>query len=253
MRLLYLISGGANRALAGNLNISSGATLQFAAGSSRDLFIAGNWTNSGGTFTANLRKVTFDAIGTSSLPVTQTISGTTTFYSLTFGNSFVTTDFGSSISNILNNLRNDAGTMNGNTSSINFTGTNGAILGTASKYFYNLSINSGDNVIDNVASTGDIHIYNSFTNNGIFSQLNTHTTYFDKSGAIENLSGTGITTFGNITIGGATFSFPTTVNANAHSFTVSGTNFTFNHSNSTFNGGSSIVTFNGSADQLVQL
>ena len=39
-------SGGSNRALAGNLTIATGTTLQMTAGS-RDLFVAGNWANTG--------------------------------------------------------------------------------------------------------------------------------------------------------------------------------------------------------------
>lgn len=236
-------SGGYNRALAGNLIINSGSNLKMTAGTSRDIYIAGNWTNNGGIFTANGRKVTFNAVGTSLLPITQTLSGTTTFYDLTFGNSFVTTDFGSSVINILDNIRNDAGSMNGNTSSINFTGTSGLILGISSKYFNNLSINSGNNVADNVTSTGDIHIYNSFTNNGTFSQLSTHTTYFDKSGAAETMSGTGSTVFGNFTIGGAALSFPTTLNTGSSNFTISGAVLSFNSKSSALTSSTGTVTF----------
>lgn len=240
-------SGGSNRGIAGNITISTGATLQMTSGS-RDFYIAGNWINNGGTFTANGRKVILDAAGSSSLPVTQTITGTTTFYDLTFGNSFVTTDFGTSVTNITDNLRNDAGSMNGNASTINFTGTSGLILGTASKFFYNLSINNTDVVADNVASTGDIHISNSFTNNGSFTQLPAHTTYFEKSGGTINLYGSGSTTFGSVVVGKSGFGSATTLYANGHNFTVSGTNFTFNKTGSAFDGGTGIVTFNGTTD-----
>jgi hypothetical protein len=87
------------------------------------------------------------------------------------------------------------------------------------------------------------HIANSFLNNGTFTQDSSHTTYFDKSNATETLSGNGTTTFGNITIGGPTFSFPTSVDAGSHSFTVSGRTFKFSSNNSSFSGNTSTINF----------
>jgi len=61
----------ANRGLAGNLNIESGSTLSQHA-TSGDLYIAGNWTNSG-TYTPNNRAVFFNGASA------QTLTGATTF------------------------------------------------------------------------------------------------------------------------------------------------------------------------------
>ncbi len=234
-------SGGNNRALAGNLIIYSGATLKMTSGN-RDLYCIGDWTNNG-NFIANGEKVILNnSAGTVTSPVTQTLSGTTTFYDLTFGNSYVTTDFGTSTINIQNNFRNDGGKMNEGSSTINFIGATGAILGVASKNFYNLSINTGTIVTDDVSSTGLIHVSNSFINNGTFSQTTTHTFYFDKSGATESFSGTGSTTLWKLVVGDPSgFSLPTILNCNS-SFTLTGGNIMF-YRGSIYNGNNNTVTF----------
>ncbi|MBV9963777.1 MAG: T9SS type A sorting domain-containing protein [Parafilimonas sp.] len=235
-------SGGFNRALAGNLNISSGTTLQFVAGSSRDLYIAGNWTNSG-LFTANGRRVNFDAASG-----TQTVSGTTTFYDVTLNNSGAITDFGTSTNTINDEFRITAGNMNapGNTSTFIFNGLSPSfsttIEGVGSKYFYNLQINSGTTLSDLTASAGNTHIANGFLNNGAFTQNASHTTFFDKSAATETFTGIGTTTLGKLVIGdGAGLSIATTLNSSA-SFTITGGSMNFFHS-SIYNGSNNTATF----------
>lgn len=237
-------SGGTNRALAGNLIINTGAVLQFAVVNTRDLFVGGNWTNTGNFF-ANGRRVTFDAA-----TGTQTISGNTTFYDLTLDNTGASTDFGSSVVTMDDELRANHGTMNGGTSTFIFNSNSCTLEGISSKRFYNLLVKINASVADLTSTAGDIHITNSFINDGIFKQHNSHTTYFDKSGTTENISGNGTTTFGNIVIGKSGTGSGTILNENAHNFTVSGTAFTFNHSNSVFKGGTGTVTFNGVTDLI---
>ncbi|HYK46009.1 MAG TPA: hypothetical protein VEV83_12610, partial [Parafilimonas sp.] len=225
-----------DRRVPGNLTIYSGG-LTLNSNTNKDLYVGGNWANSG-TFTHNKRKVTFN--GTSG---TQTVSGNNTFYDLTLNNSGATTDFGTSSITIDSIFRVTAGTMDGNTSTFIFKGNPGLIAGSGTKRFYNFQINAGANVSDLVASAGDTHIANSFLNNGTFTQDSSHTTYFDKSNASESLSGIGTTTFGNITIGGPTFSFPTSLDAGSHSFTVCGRMFKFSSNNSSFTGNTSTINF----------
>lgn len=231
-------AGGTNRALAGNLIINPGTTLQISAGT-RDLFIAGNWTNSG-TFTPNGRRVTFGAANGM-----QTISGNTTFFDLSLDNAGASTDFSASVITMYDELRASHGTMDGGTSTFIFNSNFCTLEGSSAKRFYNLQINPGASLSDLTSTAGDTHITNSFINDGIFKQHNSHTTYFDKSGATENISGSGTTTFGNIVIGKSGTGSGTILNANAHNFSVSGTAFTFNHSNCVFNGGTGTVTCNG--------
>jgi fibronectin-binding autotransporter adhesin len=71
--------------LNGSMTIGSGVTLNNSV-NNRNISLAGNWTNNGGTFTAGTGTVTFN--GTAA----QTIGGTasTTFYGLTLNNSFGT-------------------------------------------------------------------------------------------------------------------------------------------------------------------
>lgn len=225
-----------DRRVPGNLTISAGG-LTLSSTLNKDLYIGGNWTNNA-SFAHNKRKVTFN--GSSG---TQSVGGDNTFYDLTLNNSGATTDFGTSTITIDSIFRVTAGTMDGDASTFIFKGSSGWIAGSGTKRFYNLEINAGANISDLIASAGDIHISNSYANNGTFTQDSSHTTFFDKSNATETLSGTGTTTFGNVTIGGPGFSFPTTLNAGSHSFTVCGRTFKFSSNNSSFSGNTATVTF----------
>ncbi len=227
-------SGGTNRAIVGNLNINPGAVLQISG--SQDLFISGNWSNSG-TFVANGRKVTFRASGG-----IQVASGNTTFFDLTLDNSGAITDFGSCIITVNDEFRISHGTMNGNTSTFIFNGSTSTLEGAGAKNFYNFQINAGTNLADLTASSGNTVIGNSYVNDGSFIQHNTHTIRFNKSGATESLNGTGTSIFGNVTVGGPNLSFPTVLNANTHSFTVTGGSLNFTVG-STFNGNNNTVIF----------
>jgi hypothetical protein len=104
-----------DRRVPGNLTISAGG-LTLSSNVNKDLYVGGNWSNSG-TFTHNKRKVTFN--GSSG---TQTVSGDNTFYDLTLNNSGATTDFGTSNITIDSIFRVTAGTMDGNTSTIYLQG-----------------------------------------------------------------------------------------------------------------------------------
>ncbi len=216
----------ANRALAGNLTISSGNVLQMTTGS-RDLYIAGNWINNGGTFKANGRKVEF--IGSA----TQLVVGATSFHDLSLANP-IGVDFGTSVIRIANTLSNSLGAMMPGTSTIIFTGSACTMIGTHAKNFWNLQVNAGATVT-HTTSGGNIHILNSLVNDGTLTENPLYTCYFDKSGATETISGTGTTTFGSIAIGGSPLSFPTIVNAGPASFTITGNTVAFNISNSSLN------------------
>jgi len=217
----------------GNLTIGSGTTLDVSA-SNFALSVAGNWSNSG-TFNARSGTVTLNG-GTG----TQTVSGNTTFFNLTLNNSGATTAFGSTTTTIANAFSKTAGTMDGGTSTIIFTGSPGAglgIVGGSAKNFFNLQINSGANISTASTAGNNITINGNFTNNGTFAQDSTRTTTFAGSSTIHSLSGTGTTTFGTVDINGTN-----TVNAGSHSFTVSGASFPVT---GTFNGGTATVTFSG--------
>jgi hypothetical protein len=213
-------------AVAGNIQIDSGSLLSTG---SNNLSIKGNWTNNAGTsgFTSS-STVTFNATSG-----TQTLSGNTTFYNLTLNNAGATTSFGSSAITISNIFTVNAGTMNGGTSTIIFTGSSGSMAGVGAKKFNHLQIDNGAAISN--SSGGNITINGNFTNNGTFLQNSTLTTTF--GGTSQGLSGSGSTTFGNITIQSTA-----TVNAGSHNITITGVSFT---ANGTFNGGSATVTFDG--------
>lgn len=230
-----LNSWSANRSLAGSLTIDAGCI--FNLSSAHELYIAGNWANNG-SFNANGKKVTFNADHG-----TQEISGSTVFYDLTFNNSNASTDLGSSTITVKHEFRKSGGGMDEGTSTFIFSGTNCTLEGMGSKYFYDLKINNTSDVLsDATKSAGDIHITNSFTNNGIFIQYNEHATHFHKPGNTVNMYGTGSTTFGNVRIG-LSVGPPTTLNTGTHNFTVTGSSVQFNSSNSVLNGNGSAITF----------
>lgn len=197
----------------------------------RSIDLVGNWQDDGGSFIANNNTVTFTGSSTES------ISGNTTFYDLKLLN---TVDFTNSITTIANNLSNSGSIIPG-TSTVIFTGSAGSIIGTSAKNFYNLQINNGASIL-HTTSIGNIHVDNSFINNGSFTESSSFTFYFDKSGATETFSGTGSTTFGNLTVGLGTFSSSTTLNCQAN-FAISGTALSFGSNNSSLICSAGTTTF----------
>src|ERR1041385_5850072 len=201
-----------NTVITGNLNI---AAATFASGNF-NFALGGNWTNAA-TFTPGTGTVTFQGSGG-----TQTLSGNTTFFNLTLNNSGATTNFGTTTTTIGNDFVTSAGTMDGGTSTIIFTGVTdnlGSISGAAAKNFHNLQINSPATISN--SSGGAINILNDYTNGGTFSQSAGQSTVF-ASGPdnTHSMSGAGSTTFGLFTVNTGN-----TVNA-AHNFTMAGTTFT---------------------------
>jgi hypothetical protein len=234
-------SGSGTKTLAGAISIATSLTIGAsttldASASNFNINDAGNWTNNG-TFNPRSATVTFD--GSSG---TQALAGNTTFFNLTLNNSGATTAFGATSTTIGSNLVTTAGTMNGGTSTITFTGNPGSISGANAKNFNNLVINNGA-VVSNTTG-GNTNISNEYTNNGTFTQAATLTTTFN-TGADGNhsFSGSGTTTFGNVTINGSN-----TVDAGSHNFNVVGASFTVT---GTFTGNTSTATFNGSAAQAI--
>lgn len=223
----------ADRALAGTLTIANGAIFNLSTTAAHDLYILGNWINNGGTLNANGRAVTFK------IGINHTISGNTTFYDLGNGTEAGDNiDFGTSITTIADQFTNNGMTQN-TTSTVIFTGNSGSINGGASSYFYNLQINSGANITQNTIGV-NVHVTNSFLNTGTFSQYSGNTFYFEKSGATETFSGTGSASFGNLTIGLGSLSFPTKLNVSTN-FTIKGTALSFGSN------GSSVVASTGTA------
>jgi hypothetical protein len=238
------ISGTGTKTLQGNTTISRNLTINspatFASGNF-NFSLGGNWAN-GGTFTPGTGLVTFAAASG-----TQTLTGNTTFFNLTLNNTGATTNFGNTTTTIGNDLTASAGTMDGGTSTIVFTGVTdnaGAIAGVNPKNFHNLQIN-GPAVISNTTG-GNVTIENNFTNNGTFSQAAARTTIFDVDNTADGahtLAGAGATTFGNVTI-----SASNTVDGGTHSFSVIGAAFT---STGTFTGNADTVNFTGAAPQSI--
>jgi hypothetical protein len=238
------ISGSGTKTLQGNtvitsnLDIIAGST--FAA-STFNFALGGNWTN-GGTFTPGTGTVTFQ--GTTG---TQLLTGNTTFFNLTLNNPGATTSFGNTTTTIGNDLIATAGTMDGSTSTIIFTGVTdnlGSISGVAAKNFFNLQIN-GPAVISNTAGA-NITIENNYTNSGTFNQAAALTTIFDvdnSSDGAHTLAGAGTTTFGNVTINNLN-----AVDGGTHNFNVIGSAFTVT---GTFTGNAGTVSFNGAVPQSI--
>ena len=199
------------------------------------LSVSGDWTNNG-TFNANNSTVSF----TANTVITQTITGNTSFYNISKPNSNSTLSFGSSTTTIANNLSVSAGSMSGGTSTIIFTGSAASLQGNSTKDFYNLEISNGA-VLTQTAGT-NININNSYKNNGTFIQNNTRTITFQT--VSQTLSGSGVSTFGNVIVSGGI-----TVNAGTHDFSVLGT-FNLSSASGIFNGGSAKITFSGSTAAL---
>ncbi|HSK64406.1 MAG TPA: Ig-like domain repeat protein, partial [Pyrinomonadaceae bacterium] len=238
------ISGSGTKTLQGNtiitsnLNIIAGAT--FASGNF-NFALGGNWTN-GGAFTPGTGTVTFQ--GSTGI---QTLTGNTTFFNLTLNNAGATTNFSNTTTTIGNDLVASAGTMDGGTSTIIFTGVTdnaGSISGAAAKNFHNLQINSPATITNNAGA--NITIEGNYLNSGTFNQAPGLTTIFDVDNAadgVHTLAGAGTTTFGNFTINAAN-----AVDAGSHNFNVVGAAFT---SAGTFTGNTSTVTFNGLIAQSI--
>ncbi len=221
------IGGAITKVTFYTVQIDAGATLSTTS----DIYLLDNWINNGGDFTtANNNKVQFNGAGK--------LTGNTTFYDLYLNASV---DFQNTTTTITHTLTAAGGTMNGNTSTIVFTGNSGSMTGSHSKNFYNLQINSGSNVT-NGSGSGNIHVSNSFTNNGTFADYSGNTFYFDESAANETLSGSGSTTFGNLTIGLGTFSSPTKLDVST-GFTIMGAALTFGSNGSSLIASSGTATF----------
>jgi uncharacterized repeat protein (TIGR01451 family) len=226
-----------NTTVSGNLTTVAGATL---GGSTFNLSLGGNWTNGGG-FTPGTGTVTF--AGSSG---TQQLTGNTSFFNLTLNNTGATTHFGTTTTTIQNDLVAGAGTMEGGTSTLIFTGVTdnlGAISGAAAKNFHNLQVSSPATISN--AAGGNLTIENDYSGTGTFSQAAALTTTFatDNGGnGTHNLSGGGPTTFGNVTIDAGN-----SVDSGTHNFNVIGAGFAVAGS---FTGGST-ATFNGTAAQAI--
>jgi len=226
-----------NTQITGNLNIAA-ATF---AGSTFNFSLRGNWTNSS-TFDPGTGTVTFN--GTSG---TQTLTGNTPFFNLTLNNPGATTNFGSTTTTIGNDLVTTAGTMDGSSSTIIFTGVTdnlGSISGAAAKNFFNLQVNSPATISNTTG--GNTTIENNYVNDGAFTQAAALTTIFDVDNSADGahtLSGAGTSTFGGFTINNLN-----TLDAGSHNFNVVGASFT---ATGTFTGNTSTVTFNGAAAQAI--
>jgi len=216
-----------------SINISGGASLTING--NNILSVSGDWTNNG-TFNANNSTVSF----TANTPITQTLTGSTSFNNISKPNSNSTLSFGNSTTTIGNNLIVSAGSMSGGTSTIIFTGSAASLQGNSTKDFYNLEI-SGGAVLTQTAGT-NVNVNNSYKNNGTFIQNNTRVITFQTNS--QSLFGSGVSTFGNVTIAGAI-----TVNAGTHDFSVLGT-FNLSGASCVFNGGSAKITFSGSSAAL---
>ena len=227
-----------NTVITSNLDIIAGAT--FASGNF-NFALGGNWTN-GGTFTPGTGTVTFQ--GTTG---TQLLTGNTTFFNLTLNNSGATTSFGNTTTTVGNDLVATAGTMDGSTSTIIFTGVTdnlGSISGAAAKNFFNLQVNSPATITNTAGA--NITIENNYINGGTFSQGAGLTTIFDVDNTADGahtLSGAGTTTFGNFTINASN-----AVDATSHNFNLIGAAFT---STGSFTGNTGTVTFNGGVAQSI--
>jgi uncharacterized repeat protein (TIGR01451 family) len=237
------ISGSGTKTLQGNTTISGSLTIAAAtlASGNFTFTLGGNWVNNG-TFAPGTGTVTF--AGGAGI---QTLTGNTTFFNLTLNNPGATISFGATTTTVANDLVATAGTMDGGTSTIIFTGATdnaGAIGGVAAKNFHSLQINSPA-AISNTAG-GTITIENNYTNTGTFSQAPGQTTIFATDNSADGthaLSGAGTTTFGNVTIDAAN-----TVDAGTHNFSVSGVAFTVA---GVFNGNAGTVSFNGATAQTI--
>ena len=235
-------SGGtADRALAGNIFINTGATFTLSSTLNHNLYIQGNWTNSG-TFSHNSRTVSFT--GSSN----QTITGNTTFYDLTQTQGAGAKLMYAAAKTIINrNLTVNSGTMSPNANTlIEFTGT-GNLAGANNKVFYDLQI---DNTSTMTITNAGVDIAHDFVNNGIYTYTSGpgRLTTFKGSGVTQSLSGspTATTNFNNLTIGSNLLgASATTLNASID-FSVNGGSMSF-LKGSFYNGNNNTTTFSTAA------
>ncbi|UXI65906.1 Ig-like domain repeat protein [Tahibacter amnicola] len=237
------VSGTGTKTLQGNTVITGSLTIAAAtmASGNHTFSLGGNWTNNA-TFTPGTGTVLFN--GSSG---TQLLTGNTTFFNLTLNNTGAITHFGNTTTTVGNDLVAAAGTMDGGTSTVTFTGITdnvGAISGAAAKNFHNLQISGPAAITHNTGA--NITIEGNYTNGGTFNQGAGLTTIFDVDNSADGahtLAGGGTTTFGNVTINGSN-----TVNAGTHSFNVGGAGFAVA---GTFTGNASTAAFNGAVAQSI--
>ncbi|HEX5151074.1 MAG TPA: hypothetical protein VFW07_06475 [Parafilimonas sp.] len=197
--------------------------------------IKNDWTNNG-LFAHGSKQVSFSG----AVPV-QNIFGSGTFYDLILQNSV---NFRSSRDTIEHAFSNSAGTMDGGNSKVVFKNSPVNIIGSNAKNFHDLEILNSASV-NHTTGSGNIHVSNSFVNNGSLVENTAYTFFFDKSNVTESMSGTGTTVFGKLVIGDAGFSFPTILNCSAD-FAITGGSVSFNK-NSIYNGISNTVVFSTTA------
>ncbi|MGH9928491.1 MAG: DUF4214 domain-containing protein [Pyrinomonadaceae bacterium] len=231
----------------------------FAAGTATNINVGGNWTNSGGTFSAGSGTVTFNGNGNS-----QTLSGSNTFNNLTINHT--------------------------NANSVSASGSNLTVLGllrvqsgtfTSSSTFANVQIDAGTTLAGTNGTT--MNVSGNWTNNGGTFTPNGNTVNFNGSAA-QVIGGTAASqTFNNFTVnkpllalsaGGSTtsitvndltltlgtFTAPATLDINGNTLLTAGT-FTggtsitaggnWTNNGGTFTGGAGTVTFDGGAGQTI--
>ncbi len=233
------VSGGtADRALAGNLLINTGASFTLSSTLNHNLYILGNWTNSG-TFTHNNRTVTF--IGSSD----QTITGSTAFYDLTETQGAGANLIYAATKTIIDrNLTVNSGTMSPNANTlVEFTGA-GNLAGANNKVFYDLQI---DNTSTMTITSASVDIAHNFVNNGIYTYTlgpGRLTAFNGKTGVPQTLSGlsTATTNLWNLAIGNNLLGASATTLIASSDFVVNGGSMTF-LIGSIYNGSNNTATF----------
>lgn len=140
-----------------NLTINTGATLT-GSNALRTLSVFGDWVNNG-VFVPNQQIVSLTASGSAATPAQQSITGNTTFSRLRINGGFSIKGFGNNTFTVTTLLANDAGTMDGGTSTFVFEEST-SIEGARPKYFHNLVID-GSNVLHKVGTiniSGDLTV-----------------------------------------------------------------------------------------------
>ncbi|MBM4166181.1 MAG: T9SS type A sorting domain-containing protein [Ignavibacteria bacterium] len=202
----------------GNLSLSSSGGSAIKTLPSTSMTIGGNFSTSigGGTSVSVIANAALTINGNVSLGSSTTFDGSSFTH------------------NIIGNWTNN-GTFTGNTSTINFSGTNAVISGTGNNNFNNVVI-SGNGVTSNSVTNINIDGNISTSGTGTFSHA-AGDGILTMSGASKTISGTGIT-FGNLTI---TNSVTTTT-----SFSIAG-NFVVN---GTFSASLGTMTISGSSKSI---
>ena len=210
-----------------NYTILSGATVTLSS----NMDILNNWTNNG-LFIHGGNTVSFSG----TVAPIQYIIGSGTFYDLKLQNAV---HFTSSKDTIENSFSNSVGGMVDGTSRVVFK-NNSSLIASASKYFYDLEILPGANVM-HTTSNGPIHVAHSFANDGTLMEDPTYIFYFDSTGGSETMSGGGYSTFGNLTVGGPVLSFPTSLNSGTSNFAIAGSALQFNSNSSSLTSNGTIT------------